>query len=353
MGKNQIKMNSRNILKKYSNLFPIIFIIVIIAIVTSFQKEFFTLLSIQNVLTAATLIGVVAIGETNIIITGGIDLSAAYVMGLNGVVIAMLMRRLYLYGCSDLISITVGVVVCLLFSLIPGLINGLLIAKLKVPPFIATIGMMSVTQGAVYLISNGIPIIDLPKLSGIIGNSELLYYIPDKGWQITRPEGFATAKDLIKIMPWQVLMFFFIVAISYFILHKTVFGRHIYAIGCNIDAARFSGIPVDKVLIKTYMLGSLLYGIAGFLYAMRFSSAAPNMGEPMLLNAIGAVFIGGAGMTGGVGSIAGTVMGAIIIAILQTGLSTIGLAGFWQYVVVGLVIIFAVLFDRAKVRLIQ
>ena len=148
-------------------------------------------------------------------------------------------------------------------------------------------------------------------------------------------------------------MFFFIVAISYFILHKTVFGRHIYAIGCNIDAARFSGIPVDKVLIKTYMLGSLLYGIAGFLYAMRFSSAAPNMGEPMLLNAIGAVFIGGAGMTGGVGSIAGTVMGAIIIAILQTGLSTIGLAGFWQYVVVGLVIIFAVLFDRAKVRLIQ
>ena len=153
MGKNQIKMNSRNILKKYSNLFPIIFIIVIIAIVTSFQKEFFTLLSIQNVLTAATLIGVVAIGETNIIITGGIDLSAAYVMGLNGVVIAMLMRRLYLYGCSDLISITVGVVVGLLFSLIPGLINGLLIAKLKVPPFIATIGMMSVTQGAVYLIS--------------------------------------------------------------------------------------------------------------------------------------------------------------------------------------------------------
>ena len=134
------------------------------------------------------------------------------------------------------------------------------------------------------------------------------------------------------------------------ILAKTIFGRHVYAIGGNLNAANLAGIPVDRVLIKVYMLAGLMYGVAGIIYVMRFSVASPYAGEPLLLSSVGAVFIGGASMGGGYGSIPGTVIGALIIAFLQTGLVMANVSPFYQYIAVGFVIIIAVLFDSYKSR---
>jgi len=212
---------------------------------------------------------------------------------------------------------------------------------------------MSVAKGFAYLANDGVTVTGLPRIISDVGNYNLLYYIPNEGFTMIRPEGFGSMGNLVQIMPLPVVMVIFVLILLHFILHKTLFGRYIFAIGNNSKASMFAGISIDKTLIKTYMLASLLYGIAGILYTLRFSNAAPNMGEPMLLNAIGAVFIGGTSMTGGEGRLSGTVVGALIIAILQAGLTTIGVTAFWQYVAVGVVIIVAVLFDGLKKKFMQ
>jgi ribose transport system permease protein len=240
-----------------------------------------------------------------------------------------------------------------LFSIVPGLINGLLIAKLKVPSFIATIGMMSIAQGLAFLANDGTPVTGLPRLISDIGNTDLLYYIPGEGFTMIRPEGFGAMRDLVKIIPIPVVFSFALLGLCYFILQKSIFGRYIYSIGSNFNSAIFAGLPVNKVLIKVYVLASVLYGMAGMIYIFRFGNAQPNMGAPMLLFAIGSVFIGGAGMSGGTGTLTGTIIGALLVATIQAGLSTLAVSAFWQYVAIGLVIIFAVLFDRFKLKLIS
>lgn len=342
----------KNFLKKYSNIWPLIFLFLAIGVFASIQPVIVSPAGIQNILMAATLIALVGAGETLVVISGGIDLSPAYVMGLCAVVTALFMKYFATF-LSPPIAIILGVFLGLLFSTIPGLINGLLVAKLKIPSFIATIGMMSIAHGGAYIANDGTPVSGLPRLISDIGNSDLFYYIPGEGFTVIRPEGFGSMKDLIRIIPIPVVFVAVLLVLIHFILHKTRYGRFVFSIGGNIDASRFAGIPVEKSLIKTYVLASLLYGIAGIVYTFRFGNAQPNMGQPMLLFAIGAVFIGGAGMTGGVGSLVGTVIGALMVATLQAGLSTLGVDSFYKYIAIGLVIIFAVLFDRMKHRLIQ
>jgi len=346
-----ININSKSSLRFLGRSWSILFLLILIAIFAIANVKFFTLASIQNVLLAATLIMLVGTGETFVVISGGIDLSPAYVVGLSASIGAIIMRTLY--AMTDLdqgLIVIIGMASGILFSIVPGFINGAIIAKLKVPSFIVTLGTMSIAEGAVFLSNNGLPVTSLPPLVGKIGNTSLFYYTSGHGFSFFRiPEG-VDPRTAVAILPIPIIILAFVLIIVGFILAKTIFGQHIYAIGGNINAANLAGIPVDRALIKIYVIASLMYGIAGMVYVLRFSVASPSAGEPLLLSSVGAVFIGGASMGGGYGNISGTVIGALIIAVLQTGLVMANVSPFYQYIAVGLVIIIAVLFDSYKTR---
>jgi len=345
-----ININSKSSLRFLGRSWSILFLLILIAIFAIANVKFFTLASIQNVLLAATLIMLVGTGETFVVISGGIDLSPAYVVGLSASIGAIIMRTLY--AMTDLdqgLIVIIGMASGVLFSIVPGFINGAIIAKLKVPSFIVTLGTMSIAEGAVFLSNNGLPVTNLPPFVGKIGNTSLFYYTSGHGVFFRIPEG-VDPRTAVAILPIPIIILAFVLIIVGFILAKTIFGQHIYAIGGNINAANLAGVPVDRVLIKVYVIASLMYGIAGMVYVLRFSVASPSAGEPLLLSSVGAVFIGGASMKGGYGSISGTVIGALIIAVLQTGLVMANISPFYQYIAVGLVIIIAVLFDNYKTR---
>jgi ribose/xylose/arabinose/galactoside ABC-type transport system permease subunit len=339
-------------LRILGKVWSILFLIVLVMIFSSRGANFFSIMGLQNVLLAATLIMLVAVGETFVVISGGIDISPAYVVGLCGAIGAIIMRDMYAGGSNPAVAVIVGMVGGLAFSVVPGLVNGLIITKMKVPPFIVTIGTMGIAEGAVFLSNGGVPVRELPPLVANIGNTFVAYYTSGHGFSLFGPPDVAGVKS-VGILPIPVLMMIVVIAVMWLILSKTIFGQHVYAIGGNIQAARLSGIPVDNVLLKAYMLASLMYGCAGMVYVLRFASLAPNAGEPLLISSIGAVFIGGASMAGGYGTIGGTVIGALIIAVLQTGLVMLLVSPFFQYIALGCAIILAVFVDQFKAKLLQ
>jgi ribose transport system permease protein len=335
-------------------VWPWFFLFVMLVIFTISAKglngtDFISYRSVQGILTYATQILIIGIGETIIIIAAGIDLSVHYTLGLSAVVAAVIMRAMYAAQMPPFLTITCGFLGGVLVCLIPGWVNGKLVSKVKVPPFISTLGLGYAVYGTALLISNGIPIAKQPPYLGQIGNGSLLYYWPGHGISFFKQHTDAAQSDLsniIPLMPNVVLITVVVVAIIWFILAKTQFGQHIYAIGGNFQAAVRAGIPVESTLTRVYILSALMGGIAGVLWSSRFSSGAANAGETSLLTAIGAVFIGGTSMSGGEGSIMGTVIGALIIATIQYGLVVLGMPPFWQYVAVGIVVIIAVIIDQ-------
>lgn len=350
--KSNLNLRSNKLISFLGKSWSVIFLLILVLIFALRGVNIFRIDILQNVLLAATLIMLIGIGETFVIISGGIDISPMYVVGLTGAIGGIIMRDLYAANYSQAFVIPIGVAAILFFSLIPGLMNGLLITRLKVPPFIVTIGTMSIAMGSVFLLNKGMPVIGQPPLVGRIGNSFLFYYIRGEGITFIRPEGLPR-DQVINILPVPVLLLAIVALIAAFILSKTIFGQHVYAIGGNISAAELSGIPINIDLIKVYVLASLTYGLAGMVYLFRFSSITPSAGEPLLISAIAGVFIGGASMSGGYGSINGTVIGALIIGMLQVGLVMSGVSSFWQYIAVGFVIILAVLFDSYKSRFLE
>ena len=217
------------------------------------------------------------------------------------------------------------------------------------PPFISTLGLGYAVYGTALLRSKGIAIADQPPYLSIIGNGNLLYYWPKHGITFFKVPIEATHEDLANIIPLfpNIVLITLVVAIViWFILAKTQFGQHIYAIGGNLQAAIRSGIPVESTLTRAYIIAALLGGIAGVLWSSRFTSGAANAGETSLLFSIAAVVIGGTSMFGGEGTIIGTVVGALIIATIQYGLVVLGMQPFWQYVAVGVVVIIAVIVDQ-------
>ena len=342
----------RGYLRILGKVWSILFLAVLVGIFSSRGVNFFSVMGLQNVLLAATLIMLVAMGETFVVISGGMDISPSYVVGLCGAIGAIIMRDMYAAGRAPVAAVAVGFVSALAFSLIPGLLNGVIITKMKVPPFIVTIGTMGIAEGAVFLSNGGVPVRELPPLVANIGNTYFVYHTSGHGLKMFSPPGIEGVRSL-GILPIPVLMLIVVVIVMYLLLSKTKFGQHVYAIGGNVQAAKLSGIPVDRVVIKTYMVASLLYGIAGMVYVLRFASAAPNAGEPLLISSFGAVFIGGASMAGGYGTIGGTVIGALIIAVLQTGLVMLLVSPFFQYIALGCAIILAVFIDQFKAKLLQ
>ena len=305
--------------------------------------------SIQGILVYATQILLIALGETLIIIAAGIDLSVGYMLGLSAVVAALIMKLLHATGLSPWVTIPVGMLGGMAVCAIPGWVNGLLVAKIKVPPFISTLGMGYVVYGIALLFSGGYPVAKQPPQLGQLGNGYLLYYWPEHGLSYFNVPAAATQPDLaviIPLVPNVVLITLIVTVVCWFVLAKTQFGQHLYAIGGNFEAATRAGIPVKRTVTQVYIIAGLLAGVAGSLWAARFTSGAANAGETTLLFSIAAVVVGGASLFGGEGTIIGTVVGSLIIATIQFGLVLLGVVPFWQYVAVGAVVIVAVIVDQ-------
>jgi ribose transport system permease protein len=264
-----------------------------------------------------------ALGQTFVIISGGIDLSVGFTMGLSAVVTAHVYNWAAQFG-NPAISLVVAVVAAFAIAVIPGLINGHLIADLRIPPFIGTLGMYGVARGVSFLLAKGTTVPVEGRLLGEIGNGETF--------------GF----------PNLVLLTIAIILGMHYVLSHSPYGQHIYAIGGNVNAALRAGIDVRKNTIALYVLSALGAACAGIFYTAKFSAGAAQAGEPVLLDSIAAVVIGGASLFGGSGTIVGTIIGALIIAVIQYGLVFINVEPFWQFVAVGVVIIISVLVDQMQ-----
>jgi ribose/xylose/arabinose/galactoside ABC-type transport system permease subunit len=304
--------------------------------------------NIQNILVASTTVMLLATGETFVIITGGIDLSVGFVVGFSCVICAKVMVTLQALGIGQPISIPAGITVALVLGLIPGLVNGVLVARLKVPPFIATFGMYGIAYGVAEIISGNVPVHKLPPMVGFIGNGYLLYYLPGRISFFKMPENLSTEElhQVMGLFPNVVLLSFIAVAIFAFILGKTRFGQHTYAIGGNMEAARRAGINVDRHLIKVYVISSFFASLAGVIYTLKFVTGLPDAGSARMLDAVSAVVIGGASLFGGTGTIIGTIIGALIIAFLEIGMVNLNIPTFNLYIAVGSILILAVLIDQ-------
>jgi len=335
-------------------IWPWVFLLILFIFFTFTSKamndvNFLTPRSIQGILIFTTQILLIGLGETFVIITAGIDLSLGWILGLSAVCAALAMKYLYAMDMPPFLTISAGLIVAMLTGAIPGFFNGLLVAKIKVPPFITTLGMGGIARGAAFLISGGYPVADQPPYLGPLGNGYVFYYWPGHGISLFGLHSAVTPgdrSDVIALLPNVVVVTIIAVAISWFILAKTQFGRHVYAIGGNFDAALRAGIPVRRRLIWVYTLAGILAGLAGALWTARFTSGAGNAGEQTLLTAIAAVVIGGASLFGGEGTITGTIIGSLIVATISFGLVILGVLPFWQFVAVGAVVILAVIVDQ-------
>jgi len=260
---------------------------------------------------------VLAAGMTFVILTAGIDLSVGAILAASAVV-AMLASLSPQFG---MLGIAAGIG----FGLLLGLANGVLIAFMRLPPFIVTLGALTAMRGLARLLADDKTVFNAELPFAFIGNDSVLG------------------------VPWLVIIALLVVALSWFILRRTVIGVQIYAVGGNHEAARLSGIKVWKVLLFVYAVSGLLAGLGAVMTASRLSAAnGLQLGQSYELDAIAAVILGGTSFTGGVGSIGGTLVGALIIAVLTNGLVLLGVSDIWQYIIKGIVIIGAVALDRYR-----
>ncbi|MBW7883290.1 MAG: ABC transporter permease [Caldilineaceae bacterium] len=345
----------RNWLDTLSAIWAWIFLLILLIIFSATGKGFFSVTNLQNVLANMSILTIIAIGQTFVIISGGIDLSTGFVMGMVSVVSALAMTSMPAESPLWLI-VLVGAVVGIIAALIAGLVNGLLIARLNVPPFIATLGMFGIARGVGFLLSGGMPVpVIIPGL-GRIGNGYLFYYHPDAGWTfLSPPEGLERAqlREMVGVMPFVLIAMVVLLVVAHLLLSRSKFGLHTYAIGGNKEAASRAGIPVMRRLTSIYMISALFAAFAGIVYNVRFTNGAANAGEAMLLDSIAAVVIGGASLFGGAGTVVGTLIGALIIAVLTNGLVILAINPFWQFIAVGIVIILAVLIDQAREQIVR
>jgi ribose/xylose/arabinose/galactoside ABC-type transport system permease subunit len=329
-----------------------LFFAVGVPLATGGSVNFLTIRNSQNILVAIIPVLLLGLGQTFVIIAAGIDLSVGWVMSLASVLSALAIRGAFNSGLPLFPSVLAGLAGGVGGAALVGLVNGVIIAKLKVPAFIVTLGTSFIVRGLAYLMSENSTVIGLPAGVRAYGNDALLYYISGEGgglYFLQRPE---VSGELLRrmdiIFPYPVIITAFVVAWAMFLLHRTQFGRHTYAIGGSMDAAVRSGIPVDRHIILIYILSAATSGIAGWLSTLRFTAGSAVIGDPLLLSSIAAVIIGGVSMFGGAGTIIGTVIGALIIAVLTTGLVMLNVDAFWQFIVVGAVVIIAVLIDQSR-----
>ena len=309
-------------------------LLALIAVFSSMSSAFLTMGNGMSVALQVTSIAFLGLGATAVIITGGIGLSVGSVLALAGVATAMAVKA----GAS----IEVGILVGLIVGGICGAINGLFVTLVKLPPFIATLGMMLVARGLALRLTDAQPISGLGAAFGMLGNGTLgrIERIGDDGFPNVIFPG----------IPYPVIIMIVLAIALWLVLSRTRLGRHIYAVGSNAEAARLSGVKVRAVTLFTYVLSGVLAGLTGAVLMSRLVTAQPNEGVMYELDAIASAVIGGTSLSGGIGSVSGTLIGAFTIGVLRNGLNMLGVSSFTQQIIIGLVILLTVCIDQLRNR---
>ncbi|HZG15803.1 MAG TPA: ABC transporter permease [Candidatus Bathyarchaeia archaeon] len=307
---------TNKLMNVWNQLGMLIVLLMMCVLLSFIAPNFLDMGNMLNVLKQVSIIAILAAGMTVVILTGGIDLSVGSTVALAGVVAVMLSNA----GANPLIAMLVGI-----FSgYVVGAINGYFTAKADLPSFIVTLGSFTYVRGLAYVISGGYPIVLESSVFKFIGAGSILG------------------------IPTPIYIMLIVYLVMMFVLKNTIFGRHVYAIGGNMEAARLTGIKVKRVLISVYSISGLLAGLAGVVLAGRLFSGQPTAGIGYELDAIAAVILGGTSFTGGVGRIHGTIIGVLIMGVISNGLTLLDVNYYWQLVVKGAVIVIAVLLDRLR-----
>lgn len=300
-------------------------LLVMIVVLSVLSDRFLTPENGLNILRQISVNLCLSIGLTLVILSAGIDLSVGAVLALAGAIAASLLKSgldLPTLGVHLEFTVAGAILAAIAVGVIAGLVNGLVVTRLLLPPFVATLAMMSIARGLTLLWTGGFPITGLGDTFGFIGTGMLLG-VPMPVWIVAT-----------------------LVVATLFVCHRTPFGRHLYAVGGSERAARLTGLRVNRVKVAVYVAAGALSGLAGLIVTARLDSAQPNAGLGYELDAIAAVVIGGTSLSGGRGSVAGTVLGCLLIGVLNNGLTLLDVSAFWQQVVKGLVTILAVALDR-------
>ncbi len=308
-------------------------LIVIVAVFSFLSPNYFSLGNFLTMASHVAIFGILAVGMLLVILNGGIDLSVGSTLGLCGVVAGFLMQGVSLGGYTFYPPVWVVAVLTCAFGALVGLVNGVLVARFRVPAFVATLGVMYVARGAALLITNGLTYNNLGGQPSL-GNTGF-------DWL-----GF---NHLFGI-PIGVLVLLVIALVANLALARTAFGRWLYASGGNERAAELAGVPVKRVQVSVYALSGLCAAIAGLILSSQLTSAGPTAGLSYELTAIAAVVIGGAALTGGRGTLRGTMLGAFVIGFLSDGLVIVGISSYWQTVFTGAVIVLAVLLNAVQYK---
>ena len=303
---------------RLQRLLPFVTLIALCAALTIATPHFLTAINLASVARQTAVINIIALGMTLVIITGGIDLSVGSTLAISGLFGSMAIKA----GQPMLIAIAIGIfsgVVC-------GLLNGLMITRLRISPFIVTLGTLEAYRGLALVISKGLPVHEIPDSFSYLGDGNLLG------------------------IPFSLWVLAICAILMHFILENTKLGRYSFAIGSNQNAAYYAGVPIKFHLTSVYLIAGGLAGLAGMVEASRLMTGQPTAGQGYELQAIAAVVIGGGSLQGGEGSVIGTLIGAFIIGLLGNGSDLLGINPYWQQVTIGAVIIIAVGFDEFRKR---
>lgn len=320
-------------IRAFSNKYAIYLVLVVLFLSIGFlDNNFFSMNNITNVLIIASVRIIIALGVSGTLITRGTDLSAGRSVGFTACIAASLLQRpdyaYKLFKNVPQLPVVAVIIFTIIVGMLIGIVNGTVVAYLKVPPFIATLGMMVIVYGLACIYTNAKPIGGLRNDFTKVATGKLF----------NMPNG----------IPNLVLIAIIVAFIMWFILNKTKFGKNIYAIGGNPNAAEVSGVNVNFTLVKVYALAGAFYGLAGALLAARTGGATNNYGLMYELDAIAACTIGGVSTSGGIGKVSGIITGVLIFEVLNNGLVILGVSAYWQQVIKGIIIIGAVAFDIRK-----
>lgn len=305
----------RQMLQKLLPFFSLIGLFVVLSIASPY---FLTAVNLSSVVRQTAVINIMALGMTLVIVSGGIDLSVGAILAFSGVVGSMAMVA------GD--SVWIGVLVGILCGLGWGAFNGVLTVWLKMPPFIVTLGALGIARGLTLIISGGLPVSGLPKELSFLGDGTVFG------------------------IPFVLIVLLICAVITHITLHSTKLGRYTYAIGSNKEAAIYAGIPVGYYTVAVYAISGLLTGLASMIETSRLMTGQPTAGQAYELQVIAAVVIGGGSLTGGEGSVIGTLIGAFIMGLLANGSDLLGINPYLQQAIIGAIIILAVALDEARKR---
>lgn len=308
----------RNRSQTVQKLLPFISLALLFVVLSIASPYFLTGTNLASVIRQTAVINIMALGMTLVIVSGGIDLSVGSILAFSGVLGTMTM--------VETGSVPAGILAGVLCGALWGCANGLMIATLRIPPFIVTLGTLGIVRGLTLVVSGGLPVVGLPKEHGFLG------------------------EGTIGPAPFVLVVLILCAVITHFALHGTKLGRYTYAIGSNEAAAVYAGIPVARFKVAIYAICGLLSGLAGMIETSRLMTGQPTAGVSYELQVIAAVVIGGGSLTGGEGTVIGTLIGAFIMGLLSNGSDLLGVNPYWQQVIIGAIIILAVALDEARKR---